>query len=96
MAPSKTDRSRRGIGSLILSAIPGLIILAVESVSSWIKGKQHRRVDEAVTAMRMETQADRNKLRQYSNDFLMYGKYNVETLQNVIHMVNDTWRHAQS
>ena len=38
--------------------------------------------------MRMETQADRNKLRQYSNDFLMYGKYNVETLQNVIDTVN--------
>ena len=42
LAPSKIDRHRRGIGSLILSAIPGLITLAVESVSSWIKGKQHR------------------------------------------------------
>ena len=31
-----------GIGTLILSAIPGLITLAVESVSSWIKGKQQR------------------------------------------------------
>ena len=38
--------------------------------------------------MRMETQADRNKLRQYSNAFLMYGKYNVETLQNVIDTVD--------
>ena len=42
LAPSKIDRSRRGVGSLILSAIPGLITLAVESVSSWIKGKQQR------------------------------------------------------
>ena len=40
------------------------------------------------SAMRMETQVNRNKLRQYSNDFLMYGKYNVETLQNVIDTVN--------
>ena len=38
--------------------------------------------------MRMESQVDRNKLRQYSNDFLMYGKYNVEMLQNVIDTVN--------
>ena len=81
-------RMRRGIGALILSTIPGLITLAVESVSSWIKGKQQKRVDEAVSAMRAESQVDQNKLRQYSNDFLMYGKYNVNTLQNVIDTVN--------
>ena len=49
-------RKRRGLGALILSAIPGLITLAVESVSSWIKGKQQKRVDEAVSAMRVESQ----------------------------------------
>ena len=38
--------------------------------------------------MRMESQVDRNNLKQYSNDFLMYGKYNVKTLQNVIDTVN--------
>ena len=65
------SRSRRGLGALILSAIPGLITLAVESIGSWIKGKQKKRVDEAVSAMRAESQVDRNKLRQYSNDFLM-------------------------
>ena len=81
-------RKRRGIGTLILSLIPGLITLAVESVSSWIKGKQQRRVDEAVSTMRAESQVNRNKLRQYSNDFLMYGKYNVDTPQNVIDTVN--------
>ena len=53
-----------------------------------LKSKQQKRVDEAVSAMRAESQVDRNKLRQYSNDFLMYGKYNVDTLQNVIDTVN--------
>ena len=38
--------------------------------------------------MRAESQVDRNKLRQYSNDFLMYDKYNVDMLQNVIDTVN--------
>ena len=38
--PLRKDRNRRGIGTLILTAIPGLITLAVESVSSWIKDKQ--------------------------------------------------------
>ena len=73
-------RARRCLGALFLSAIPGLITLAVESIGSWIKGKQQKRVNEAVSAMRAESRVDRNKLRQYSNDFLMYGKYNVDTL----------------
>ena len=81
-------RMRRGIGALILSAIPGLITLAVHSVGSWIKGKQQKRIDEAVSTMRGESQVDRNKLRQYSNDFLMYGQYHVDILQNVIDTVN--------
>ena len=42
--PLRTHRNRRGIGTLILTAIPGLITLAIKSVSSWIKGKQQRRV----------------------------------------------------
>ena len=41
-APLRKYRHRRGIGILILTAIPGLITLAVESVSSWIKGKQQK------------------------------------------------------
>ena len=81
-------RARRGLGALFLSAIPGLITLAVESIGSWIKGKQQKRVNEAVSAMRAESQVNRNKLRQYSNDFLMYRKYNVEMLQDVIDTVN--------
>ena len=81
-------RMRRGKGALILSATPCLITLAVESVSSLIKGKQQKRVDEAVSTIRAESQVHRNKLRQYSNDFLMYGKYHVDTLQNVIDTVN--------
>ena len=56
----------------------------MESLSSFIKGKQQKRIDDAVVAMRR----DQNRLQQYSNDFLMYDKYNVETLTNVINTVN--------
>ena len=33
-------RERRGFGSLLAQAIPGLITLVIESVSSYIKGRQ--------------------------------------------------------
>ena len=44
-------QSRQGLGT-ILSAMPDLITLAVESISSFIKKKQECRMTEAVVAMR--------------------------------------------
>ena len=82
------DKVKRGLGAVILSAIPGLITLAVESLSSWIKGKQNRWIDDAVTAMRQSDSEIRNELQQYRDDFLMYGKYSAESLKDVIKIVN--------
>ena len=36
-----TEKVKRGLGAVILSAIPGLITLAVGILNSWIKGKQN-------------------------------------------------------
>ena len=81
------DKVKRGLGAVILSAIQGLITLAVESLSSWIKGKQNRGIDDAVTAMRRSDSEIRIELQQYWDDFLMYGKY-TESLNDVIKTVN--------
>ena len=45
-------RGKRGFGSILAKAIPGLITLAVESVSSYIKGRQQQRINTAVTRLR--------------------------------------------
>ena len=82
------QRSHRDLGAILLSVVPGLTTLAVESLSSYVKGRQQRRIDEAVITMRRDQQMTYNRLQQYSNDFLMYGKYNVETLTNVINTLN--------
>ena len=42
----------------------------------------------AVVAMRGDQSSIRNTLHQYTNDFLIYGKYNVKTLDKVIETVN--------
>ena len=42
-----------------------------------------------MTTMKKDTEAESNKLRQYSINVMMYGKYNVKMLQNTICMVND-------
>ena len=83
-----TEKVRRGLGAVILSAIPGLITLAVESLNSWIKGKQNSQIDNAITIMRRSSFEIKNELRQYRDDFLMYGKYTAESLNDVIKTVN--------
>ena len=46
------NQEKRGIGAIFSSVLPGLITLAVESLTSWIKGKQWNRINQAVDKMR--------------------------------------------
>ena len=58
-------RDKRGIGAIFSSILPGLITLAVESLTSWIKGKQQRRIHQAVDTMRKTESEVKNTLSQY-------------------------------
>ena len=80
-------RERRGFGSLLVKAILGLITLAIESVSSYIKGKQQQRINTAVEELRNDDKI-RNDLRQHRNELLMYGRYNLNSLRGVINTIN--------
>ena len=74
-------RERRGFGSILVQAIPGLITLAIESVTSYIKGRQQQKINTTVEALRN----DDNKIR---NELLMYSRYNLNSLRGVINTIN--------
>ena len=84
----EVKREKRGIGAIFTSVVPGLITLAVESLTSWIKGKQQRRINKAVDTMRKTESEVKNTLSQYQDDFLMFGKYSVQSLKSVIDTLN--------
>ena len=81
-------RGRRGFGSILVKAIPGLITLAIESVSSYIKGKQQQRINSAVEELRSDDNKIKNDLKQYRNELLMYGRYNLKSLRGIIDTIN--------
>ena len=58
-------RERRGFGSILAKAIPGLITLVIESVSSYIKGKQQQRINTAVEELRYDDNKIRNDLKNF-------------------------------
>ena len=81
-------RGRRGFGSILAKAIPGLITLAIESVSSYIKSKQQQRINTAVEELRSDDNKIKNDLKQYRNELLMYGRYNLKSLRGIINPIN--------
>ena len=81
-------RERKSFGSILVQAIPGLITLAIESLSSYIKGRQQQRINTIVEALRDDDNKIRNDLRQHRNVSLMYGRYNLNTLRGVINTIN--------
>ena len=81
-------REKRGIGAIFSSVLPGLITLAVESLTSWIKGKQQRRIHQAVDTMRKTESEVKNTLSQYQDDFLMFGKCSVKSLKTVVNTLS--------
>ena len=84
----EVKREKRGIGAVFSSGLPGLITLAVESLTSWVKGKQQRRINQAVDTVRKTESEVKNTLSQYQDDFLMFGKYSVNSLKTVIDILN--------
>ena len=81
-------RERRGFGSILAKSIPGLITLAVESVSSYIKGKQQQRINTVVEELRNDDNKIKNDLKQYRNELLMYGRYNLKSLRGIINTIS--------
>ena len=81
-------REKRGMGAIFTSVLLGLITLAVESLTSWIKGKQQRIINKAVDTMRKTESEEKNTLSQYQDNFLMFGKYSVQSLKSVIDTLN--------
>ena len=80
----EVKREKRGIEAIFSSELPGLITLAVESLTSCIKGKQQRRIHQAVDTMRKTESEVKNTLSQCQDNFLMFGKYSVKSLKTVM------------
>ena len=74
-------RRKRGIFGAIIS---GFLGLAFEGFSSFLHHKRHKALQKAVKTMSFSTEAQRNKLMHLENSLIMYGVYNVETLEKLV------------
>ena len=74
--------------SALFPAIAGLATIAVESLNSFLQRKRNKAMASGLMAIKEDQTLAWNSLKQLENDFLMYGKYNVAQLQDIVSTVN--------
>ena len=74
--------------SALFPAIAGLATIAVESLNSFLQRKRNKAMASGIMAIRQDQSLAWNSLKQLENDFLMYGRYHVAQLHDIVSTVN--------
>ena len=80
----------------LIPALAGLATIAVESLNSFLQKRQNKAMASGLSTLRHDQTLAWNSLRQLEHDFLLYGKYNVEKLQDIVMTVNSLWKRTLS
>ena len=66
----------------------GLATIAVESIGSFLQKKHNAALNKGLNAIKSDQSLAWNSIKQLEDDFLLYGKYNLDSLEKIIHTVN--------
>ena len=93
LLPQVSKRQKCGIITTLVSSFIGL---AYEGISSFLQHKRNNALHKAVNAMNNKANIQCNKLMKLDDAMLMYGIYNVETLEKFIKTVHKIHNTASS
>ena len=74
--------------SAFIPALAGLATIAVESIGSFLQKKRNRALYKGLGAIKSDQLLTWNSIKQLEDDYLLYGKYNLDSLEKIIHTVN--------
>ena len=80
-------REKRGFTALV-PALAILATIAVESIGAFLQKKCNKALEKGLKAIKSDQDLTWNSIRQLEDDFLLYGKYNLDSLEKIIHTVN--------
>ena len=84
----KFPENRKGKRGIFATIISGFIGLAYEGISSFLHNRRHKALHKAVKVIDKQAAIQCNKLMHLEDYMVMYGIYNAETLENVMHTVH--------
>ena len=85
--PSYSFLTKRGFAAFI-PALAGLATIAVESIRSFLQKKHNAALSKGLNALKSDQSLAWNSIKQLEDDFLLYGKYNLDSLEKIIHTIN--------
>ena len=85
--PSYLHRAKRGFAAVI-PALARLATIAMESIGSFLQKERNAAPVKGIVAIQSDQTLAWNSIRQLEDDFLLYGKYNLDSLEKIIHTVN--------
>ena len=80
------DRNKRSIIGPIIS---GIIGIAHETISYFLKRKRDNAMRKAYHALNTKQNIMKNELYQHNKDLLMYGQFSLDTLDHIVDTIND-------
>ena len=85
--PPCSLKIKRGLSAFI-PALASLATIAVESIGSFLQKKHNRALNKGLRAIKSDQLLAWNSIKQLEDDYLLYGKYNLDSLEKIIHTVN--------
>ena len=85
--PSYSFRTKRGFAAFI-PALASLATIAVESIGSFLQKKHNTALSKGLNAIKSDQSLAWNSIKQLEDNFLLYGKYNLDSLEKIRHTVN--------
>ena len=87
---SSTLHAYRGERSFaaFIPAVAGLVTIAVESIGAFLQKKHNNTLGKGLKAIKSDQTLAWNSIKQLEDDFLLYGKYNIDSLEKIIHTIN--------
>ena len=87
-SPSHPYRGERSLAAFV-PALASLATIAVESIGAFLQKKKHNKaLGKGLKAIKSDQSLAWNSIKQLEDDFLLYGKYNLDSLEKIIHTVN--------
>ena len=80
-------RGKRSFTAFV-PALASLATIAVESIGAFLQKKHNKALGKGLKAIKLDQTLAWNSIKQLEDDFLLYGKYNIDSLEKIVHTIN--------
>ena len=84
---NNNSRRKRFLTTILGTTASKVIGLAFEGISSFLHHKRHKALQKAVNVINSKTEIDYNRVYHLEDTMIMYGKYNSDTLMELVKTV---------